>query len=1264
MKRMYRTKHKISIPKRNDYLMIKSTFIRRLTFVLVFMLIGMTGQLYASHIVGGDISYRCLGNNRYEITLTIYRDCENALPGATFDDPAVLGAFDARGNLITTVGVSGQILMKPLGDPELISTGINPSCDPDFDPVCVERQVYVHEVVLPFREGGYILAHQRCCRNMTLSNIIEPQEQGSTYTVSISEEALNSCNNGEVLNDWPPVYVCFGDQLNINHSSSDADGDQLVYSLCTPNEGATRQNPRPTPPSRPPYDPIVWAPGFDETMMLGESDNPLQIDPTTGVITGTPQVLGQFVVGVCVEEFRNGELLSRTVRDFQLNVVACGEIPRARFEMPTIQCGDLNVSVSNESENASYYEWLINGIDNNFEQEIIDEFEPELIFPDTGLYSVTLLAYDSIGSACVDTFIQEIRLRNTGLELDFEVEVFECGEFVNVVLVDLSTDSVSVIAERNWEVVYGDSTLTFTGDTVMFQVERGGEGSITLTVVAENECTETLTIDFVGESDQGLIPDFSVEIIKCEDDYRVRPIDESQDDQGEITSWTWILTDASGTSDTLFGEVPGEFNVVGFQEVTLSLTIESTSECVSTETRTFPLTPTVNFDPEFSLFASECEERLVIDFRDESYDGPEGTPVSWDWTVEFVSGDESGTLEFDVQNFTLEFDTTTSFIVTLCVTYELDGAVVCENTCTTKELIGYVLDDNIIQSEFDLCSGLCVELNPNPLPGLDYIWECCPGEINPEVCPDETTAYNVTIVSKDINCSADKTVTVTVIDGDEPMDFDLDEECGSLEVTVTVTQGNPDFITGWDFGDGTEVNEGRLDSVTHVYAEEGTYFITMFTDGNCGPMEVKKEVTVRFIDLSSFNDTIINCDRVAIELFPGAPDGFIYEWEPADLVDDPTAPNPTTEVGMTTEFSVTITDPDDPNCIIERTVLVIVADEISLDVDDIIVLCEPEELTINADSPTAVTYEWQDGEGNVIADGPTLVYTPQIDEVITVTVIDEFGCEVTRSVAIEFFKVVFTIDGDEPLCLGDTVTIEVGSPNEELELQYLWEADPSIITDLDEKIIIVNPSETTTYNVQIAYPDGCILDGSYTLDVFIFPDDLGVIADSDTILVGESTELCVEFNPNYMYEWQPEEFILGPNDGNCIQTEDLDEDVEFVVLITDISGCEAEFSSTVTVADLRCDEPYIFVPNFFSPNGDGVNDLLLVRIYEPFMVEMEFVIYNRWGQEIFRTTDLNRGWDGTFNNEEMPTDAYGYYLRVNCIDGEVFNKSGSVNLVR
>lgn len=1261
---MYNTNRKISISKRNDYPMITSTFIRQLTYALIITLVSFAGQMYASHIVGGDISYRCLGNNRYEITLTIYRDCENALPEATFDDPASIGVFDARGNLITTVGVSGQILMYQTSDPVLISSGVNPSCDPGFEAVCVERQIYVSEAILPFREGGYILAHQRCCRNMTLSNIMEPQEQGATYSVNITEEALTNCNQGPTLNDWPPIYVCFGDELIIDHSSTDADGDQIVYSLCTPNEGATRQNPKPTPPSRPPYDPIVWANGYDATTMLGDTDNPLQIDPVTGIISGVPQVLGQFVVGVCIEEFRDGVLQSRQVRDFQLNVVACGEIPIARFEMPSLQCGDLTVNVTNQSENAEYYEWIINGLNNNFEQEILDEFEPELVFPDTGLYSVTLLAYDSIGSACVDTLTKEIALRNTGLEIDFDIEVYECGDFVNIVLIDLSTDSVSVITERNWVVEYADSTYMFSGDTVEFQVVRGSEGTVTLTVVAENECTESLSIDFVGESDEGLFADFSVEIIKCEDDYRLRPIDESRDDEGEIISWEWILTDASGSSDTLYGEVPGEFNLVGFQDVTLSLTVESTSGCVDNETRTFPLTPTVNFDPDFGLYASECEESLIIDFRDESYDGPEGSPVEWNWTVEYESGEETGTLEFDVQNFTLEFDTTTSFTVTLCVTYELDGAVVCENTCTTKELIGYVLDDNILQTEFELCNGLCVELNPNPLPGVDYIWECCAGEINPEVCPEETTVYPVTVVSTDINCSVEKEVTVTVIDGDDPMDFKIEEECGSLDVTVIAIGGNPDVITGWDFGDGTVITEGQLDTVMHTYAQDGTYTITMFTDGDCGPMEVEKEVSVKFIDFSSFNDTIINCDKVPVELFPGAPDGFEYQWEPADFLNDPTAPNPVADVDETTEFTVTITDPNDPDCVIERSVVVIIPDEISLDVDDIIVLCDPEELEINADSPTAVTYIWRDGEGNVIGEGPSLTYTPQIDEVITVTVEDEFGCEVTRSVAVEFFKVTFTIDGTNPACLGDEVTIEVGSPDEDNVIQYLWESHPSILTDLDEKRITVSPSETTTYNVQIAYEDGCILEASYTLNVFLFPDDLGVVAENDTILVGESTELCVEFNPNYMYDWQPEEFILGPNDGNCIQTEDLEEDVEFTVLITDITGCETEFQSTVTVADLRCDEPYIFVPNFFSPNGDNVNDILRVRIYEPFLVEMEFVIYNRWGQEIFRTTDVNQGWDGTFNGEEMTTDAYGYYLRVNCIDGETFNKSGSVNLVR
>jgi gliding motility-associated-like protein len=108
-------------------------------------------------------------------------------------------------------------------------------------------------------------------------------------------------------------------------------------------------------------------------------------------------------------------------------------------------------------------------------------------------------------------------------------------------------------------------------------------------------------------------------------------------------------------------------------------------------------------------------------------------------------------------------------------------------------------------------------------------------------------------------------------------------------------------------------------------------------------------------------------------------------------------------------------------------------------------------------------------------------------------------------------------------------------------------------------------------------------------------------------------------------------------------------------------ACPAVAEARVFVFFPDCAEPYVFVPNAFSPNDDNVNDVLYVR--GP-IKELHFVIYNRWGEKMFETFDATTGWDGYLATTPLPPDVYGYYLEVTCFDDKKFFKKGNVSLIR
>ena len=88
----------------------------------------------------------------------------------------------------------------------------------------------------------------------------------------------------------------------------------------------------------------------------------------------------------------------------------------------------------------------------------------------------------------------------------------------------------------------------------------------------------------------------------------------------------------------------------------------------------------------------------------------------------------------------------------------------------------------------------------------------------------------------------------------------------------------------------------------------------------------------------------------------------------------------------------------------------------------------------------------------------------------------------------------------------------------------------------------------------------------------------------------------------------------------------------------------------------------VFIPNIFSPNNDGHNDVLYARGDD--IKELDFVIYDRWGEKVFETTDKTQGWDGTYKGKKLSTAVFSYYVKVTNYSNESIEKKGNVTLVR
>ncbi|MFM7015903.1 MAG: PKD domain-containing protein [Bacteroidota bacterium] len=430
----------------------------------------------ATHIVGGELNYQYLGNNVYRIWLTVYRDCYNGVP--PFDNPASVGVFDAGNNAL----VFERLL--PRNPSDTIPSTINSPCFIPPTNVCYERTTYSDTITLPPNSQGYILSYQRCCRNVTILNIIDPTWTGATYLAYIPPTSIFPINGNPKFNNWPPPFICAGIPFIFDNSATDPDGDSIAYEICAPYLGADTIDPMPQPPNPPPYSSVVWQPPYSASNILNGNPN-LSIDVHSGLLTCTPNTLGQFVVGVCAKEFRNGVYVSTTKRDFQLNVVPCPSYVVAAIQNPIINCENYNVSFQNYSVNAGSYLWDF-GLPGNTDQSA--GFSPNFTYPDTGTYQVTLIAYSSINTACADTTTGTVTI----LPLFNTYANYTRDVCTNTYHFSDSSNTVSgLIATRNW--TFGDGD-TSTAMNPTHTYSSAGNYIATLITTSTRGCKDTVRL--------------------------------------------------------------------------------------------------------------------------------------------------------------------------------------------------------------------------------------------------------------------------------------------------------------------------------------------------------------------------------------------------------------------------------------------------------------------------------------------------------------------------------------------------------------------------------------------------------------------------------------------------------------------------------------------------------------------------------------------------------------------------------------------------
>ena len=281
-----------------------------------------------------------------------------------------------------------------------------------------------------------------------------------------------------------------------------------------------------------------------------------------------------------------------------------------------------------------------------------------------------------------------------------------------------------------------------------------------------------------------------------------------------------------------------------------------------------------------------------------------------------------------------------------------------------------------------------------------------------------------------------------------------------------------------------------------------------------------------------------------------------------------------------------------------------------------------------------------------------IITNQQVDSTYTlffeILIFDQKDCNQRRKYAIvvsprgKTQKTVFTI------CSGETITLSVDDSRANWMGPGVQETGPSIEVQPDtSSIYIVNYDE-----------EACGRTDSFCVIVVEASQWLEVSGDT-TLIAGDSIELVARSTFGKV-RWFPSSGLT------CDTCETVfskpDSTITYIIGALDTTGCGKDTQITITIIPPPCDEDNIFIPNAFSPNGDQINDTW--SVLSNYAEEVLVVVYNRWGEEIFQSTDINTAWDGTFEGHSLSPDVFAYYVRVLCLGGEVYEEKGNLTLFR
>ncbi len=949
--------------------------------------------------------------------------------------------------------------------------------------------------------------------------------------------------------------------------------------------------------------------------------------------------------------------------DTLVQTVTVNPSPTAGFTNTTV-CEGAATDFTNTSVDATgiaSYEW-----DFTDDGTIDDPTQnPSFTYPSAGNYDATLIVVSNGG--CSDTITQPVTVNQSATASFSQTDVCEGN---TMTFNDLSSTPSGAITDWAWD--FGDGTGTSIAPSPTYDYGAAGSYDVTLTVQAAGGCNDDTTITVnVFENP---VADFVIDNVCDGEAYDF--VDSSNPNGSTITIWDWdfesdALVDFSGQNTSHTYPAAGNYDVTLYVE-----TPEGCSNSITQTVEVYDL-PVADFTA-----AQECQG-VSTQFTDAST-STDGTINAWAW--DYTTNGSTDNIQ---QNPSQVLGAAGSYTTSLTVTTDLG----CSDDFSATVVVDPLPDADFTWT--DVCDGNAMSFtdNSNVASGTitDYQWDF--GDFigsdinqNTSYTYGSSGTYDVVLaVTTDQGCVDAQTYTVEVFEN-PLVDFTFNDGCDGTPVSFA---DNSTIYTAssatynWDF-----TSNGSVDfsgnATDHTYPTDGSYFVTMdvITSEGCTGQSVQ-EVVIHPSPVPGFTGQNV-CEGLTVDFVntSGISSGSITSqfW---DFGNGNTSAAVEPSETFVTEgiYNVFLETTSDQGCVASTTVPIEIyptpnAQFLTADV------CDGSDVNFTDFSSVSNTYtnnsivswDWDFGTNpasgaqgqfanNLYSDPGT--YTVTLDVETNHSCTDSYQFDVTVYPNPEVSFESPNPDGCTEWCptITNTSSIASGTNN-----AYLWNlGDGTVSTDENpDHCFSNNTLVDVNYTVSLTVTSdfGCVTSVTETDFITVYPEP--VAAFSHEPLVGDIYNPTIEFiNESQIadiYDWNFDNLGTSDEEHPTFTFPNQDSGIyEVCLYVETINGC---FNSVCHDVEI---EGYsnLYVPNAFTPDGDGVNDFFMPSVFGFEEDGYEFMVFDRWGLLIYSTDSQNGSWDGMYKGQPCMQDTYVWKIKAtDKYNGKSKSFLGHVNLFR